>query len=619
MTRYAIYFFYDKDGIVDEYNIYLLRDLKKNVDHLMVVSNGALPEEERQKLEAVSDEIYERENEGFDVWAYKKGMEKAGWDVLGKYDELILLNFTNFGPVYPFSQMFSETDMYQVDFWGITEHYGHDCDPYQKCKYGYLPRHIQSSFIAVRKRMVNSLDFQNYWRDMPMVHDYAEAICFHEAIFTKEFTDKGYRSKVYVDTTDLQEFSDYPLMLYPVELIKNRRCPIFKRKTFFNQYEEFLDISCGQPALELYEYLRDFTDYDLNMVWDNLLRTTNMYDLKQRMQLNYILPTHVKSKNEAPNKRAALFMHVYSMELAEICKEYASHMPDYADICLTTNTQEKADILKTIFSSLGKERVKVVLVENRGRDVGALLIGLKEYVNDYDYICFMHDKKVEQNSPKMIGESFAYHCYENTLPTKEFAENVITLFEENPRLGLLVPPTPSHGPYYGTIGQEWHTNYQNVLELAKKWGIQVDINKNKPPVAPLGTTFWFRKEALRSLFNVGLTYGDFPQEPTGTNDGNIMHAIERLYPFVAQQNGYYCGWLLSDKYAKMEITNLYKMLQDINEALFWSFGVTDRQTMLYKIRLANWKFWLYERLPKPAWKIGAGFYHFICKKHTNKM
>ena len=100
MTRYAIYFFYDKDGIVDEYNIYLLHDLKKNVDHLMVVSNGSLPEEERQKLEAVSDEIYERENEGFDVWAYKKGIEKAGWDVLRTYDELILLNFTNRSTFY---------------------------------------------------------------------------------------------------------------------------------------------------------------------------------------------------------------------------------------------------------------------------------------------------------------------------------------------------------------------------------------------------------------------------------------------------------------------------------------------------------------------------------------
>lgn len=587
MKRYAIYFFYDKEGIVDEYNIYFLQDLKKNVDHLMIVSNGQLPEKERKKLESVSDEIYERENEGFDVWAYKKGIEKAGWDELEKYDELILLNFTNFGPVYPFSQMFEETDTYDVDFWGITEHYGHNFDPYQKCKYGYIPRHIQSSFIAIRKQMVKSTDFHNYWRDMPMIHDYAEAICYHEAIFTEDFTRKGYKSRVYVETSDLAEFSDYPLMLYPVELIKNRKCPIFKRKTFFNQYEEFLDISCGQTALELYEYLRTSTDYDVNMIWDNLLRTANMYDIKQRMQLNYIIPTNVKTQNIRSNKKVALFMHIYAMELAEMCKQYASYMPPYADIYLTTNTQEKAQKLKTVFAPLGLDRVQVVLVENRGRDVGALLVGLKEYLEEYDYICFMHDKKSDHNSPKMVGESFAYHCYENTLPNENFAENVVALLDENPRLGLLVPPTPCHGPYYSIVGQEWQGDYHNVCNLAKKWNITVDINEGKAPVAPLGTTFWFRKEALKSLFELELKYEDFPEEPTGTNDGNIMHAIERLYPFVAQQNGYYSAWVLSDKYAKMEITNLYKMFRDVNQTLFWNFGVDDRHMLLHKISMTK--------------------------------
>ena len=587
MKRIAIYFFYDKDGIVDDYNVYLLNDLKKNVDFLLVVSNGNLPEKERKKLEPVSDEIYERENKGFDVWAYKEGIKKIGWEKLSNYDELILLNFTNFGPVYPFADMFKETDNYTADFWGITEHYGHDFDPYNKCKYGYIPQHIQSSFIAIRHNMFMGKDFRDYWESMPMIHDYAEAICFHEAIFTEDFKRKGYKAEVYVKTEDLKTYSDYPLMLYPVELIQNRKCPIFKRKTFFNLYEEFLDISCGQSALELYEYLQKNTHYDLNMVWDNLLRTANMYDMKQRMQLNYIIPTDVRKTKEGNYKKVALFMHIYSMDLIDICKKYASFMPKYADICLTTNTQEKKKKLEIEFSSLGQDRIKVVLVENRGRDVGALLIGLKDYYEKYDYICFMHDKKSDHNSPKMVGESFAYHCYENTLSNDVFADNVISLFDENPRLGLLVPPTPCHGPYYSIIGQEWQGDYRNVVDLAKKLNITVNIDESKPPIAPLGTTFWFRKEALKSLFEAGLNYDDFPEEPTGTNDGNIMHAIERIYPFVAQQNGYYCAWGLSDKYAKMEITNLYKMFRDVNQTLFWNFGVDDRHMMLCKISMTK--------------------------------
>lgn len=42
-----------------------------------------------------------------------------------------------------------------------------------------------------------------------------------------------------------------------------------------------------------------------------------------------------------------------------------------------------------------------------------------------------------------------------------------------------------------------------------------------------------------------------------------MHALERCYPFVAQQAGYYSAWLMSDRFAAMMVTNQYKTLRDI--------------------------------------------------------
>ena len=92
MRRIAIYFFWDKDGIVDDYNIYMLADLRKNTEKVIVVSNGEMEKEGYAKFEKVADLIIERENKGFDVWAYKKGIEYIGWDELAEYDELILMN-----------------------------------------------------------------------------------------------------------------------------------------------------------------------------------------------------------------------------------------------------------------------------------------------------------------------------------------------------------------------------------------------------------------------------------------------------------------------------------------------------------------------------------------------
>ena len=54
---------------------------------------------------------------------------------------------------------------------------------------------------------------------------------------------------------------------------------------------------------------------------------------------------------------------------------------------------------------------------------------------------------------------------------------------------------------------------------------------------PIGTMFWARSAALKPLFDLKLARDDYPPEPI-PYDGTILHAIERLLPFVAQHAGY---------------------------------------------------------------------------------
>ena len=186
---------------------------------------------------------------------------------------------------------------------------------------------------------------------------------------------------------------------------------------------------------------------------------------------------------------------------------------------------------------------------------------------DYDYVCFVHDKKVVQLKPETIGAGFSYKCFENLLPTKEFVEHVLDTFERNPRIGLLTPPPPCHGDYYITLGLEWGMNYEVTKELAEKLKLTVPIVKEKEPVAPLGTMFWFRPKAMKLLFEQDWEYKDFPSEPNKI-DGTLLHAVERIYSYVVQQEGYYPGWIFSSHGAAMEITNLNYMLRGLNEEIF---------------------------------------------------
>ena len=164
--RLLIYFIYDRDGIVDDYIFYMLDDLDKNVEDIFVVVNGNLEAKSKERLKFYTDQILERENKGFDVWAYKEAMETLGWEKLKTYDEVILMNYTIMGPIYPLKEMFDTMAERDLDFWGVTKFHQVDMDPFGTVPYGYLPDHIQTHFLVFRKTLVESRELQHYWETM---------------------------------------------------------------------------------------------------------------------------------------------------------------------------------------------------------------------------------------------------------------------------------------------------------------------------------------------------------------------------------------------------------------------------------------------------------------------
>lgn len=567
VKRLIIYFIYDKDGIVDDYIIYMLNALRQNASEIVAVVNGTLENKSKDKLLSITNNVIERENKGFDVWAYKTAIDQYGWEKLVKFDEMIMMNFTIMGPVYPLNEMFECMDAKDLDFWGVTKfHKYENGDPFGTIKVGYIPEHIQSHFIAVRNSMIKSKQFQNYWNKMGEINDYRDAVGKHEAMFTKRFSEMGFKWDVYADMGE--EYNNHPILCATREMIEKKRCPFFKRRSFMQSYDNIISDTFGQSALEAYNYIDQNTDYDVDMIWQNILRLENQADIKKNMQLNYILSS--KSSNIDAEiikaRKIALVMHCYFEDLTEYCLHYASMMPESADIYITVPCEKNKEIVEQAFKQLNNN-VQVIVIQNRGRDVSALLVATKKFIMNYDYVCFMHDKKVTQLKPETIGYGFSYKCFENMLGSKNVVLNAIETFEENPRLGMLMPPPPNHGDYYITLGLEWGMNFENTKNLAKELGITVPIDEKKEPIAPLGTMFWFRPRAMKLLFDRDWEYEDFPPEPNAI-DGTLLHAIERIYSYVVQQEGYYPAWALSDKCADIEITNLNYMLRTMNNVVF---------------------------------------------------
>ena len=617
IKRVIIFLFYDKDGIVDNYIPTLFDGLQGFYDKLCFVANGKLQEEGRKKVEKYVTDFIVRENKGFDVWGYKEGLEFYGWEELENYDEIILMNYTIFGPIYPFSEMFEKMNKKDLDFWGITKHHEVDFDVFETCKYGYIPEHIQSSFLVIRNSLLKTKDYQDMWENMPMINSYAESVGLYEAIFTKEFNEKGYKSDVYIDTTDLEGYTRYPLMMMSDELIINRRCPIIKLKSFSQRYYDILNDTIGKCTLSSYEFIKEKTEYDENLIWENILRTSSMSDIKRLMHLNYILPTDYKLKeNDLSNDKLLLIFHIYFEDLIDESIRYMKSMPVNSDILITLPKKELKSVLEEKIKELPYKNIEIKIIENRGRDVSSFLVGAKDRVMNYDYVCFMHDKKTAQLKPYCVGKDFRYKCYEGNLSSKSYVENILNLFKENEKLGILMPPPPNHSNFYHTLGNEWASNLENTKKLSEKLKLKTKVHWADEPISPLGTMFWFRPKAMKKLFDYDWEYEDFPKEPN-ENDGTILHAVERIYGYVVQDAGYYGAWVMTEKLARVELTNLYFASSEINKALFRKrystslYGIVEiisnsKGSLTYKFRLA-----LKKILPKFIWNKLKKIYLFL--------
>ncbi len=64
-----------------------------------------------------------------------------------------------------------------------------------------------------------------------------EAVGYHEAIFTKKFSDLGFTWKVYVKNKDLEKITNYPLMFQPLDMLKESKMSDSERKLFFLDYQ----------------------------------------------------------------------------------------------------------------------------------------------------------------------------------------------------------------------------------------------------------------------------------------------------------------------------------------------------------------------------------------------
>jgi rhamnosyltransferase len=565
--RIAIYLFYDEHGVVDDYVPVALRAFREQVDTLIVVCNGRPQADGLQRLRDEADRVIVRANVGFDVWGYKEAIEHVGRERLAGYDELLLLNYTFYAPIFPLREMFSAMDARECDFWGITAH--KECRPNPLTGGEVLPLHIQSHFIAVRQPMLGSDAFWAYWNEMPMIASYLDSIRHHETRFTEHFAALGYAYALYMDPDAFRTV--HPLCL-EVDRMIELRCPILKRRPFFHDpiymEREAIDL---RRALDL---VVERSDYDVDLILSNALRTCELRTLYTNLELLDILPD--ERVRNGPERwsfgRVGVLAHVYYVDMLEEMLGYADHIPCDYDLFVTTDTIEKKRVVERRLAAFERGKVRIDVVKsNLGRDTSALLIEQRDVVlsGEYGLLCRIHSKKSPQDGSNR-GDGFKHHLFDNLLGSRGYVCNLFDLLEREPHVGIVAPPTIHIG--YPTLGHAWFLNKARVEALAQLLDVKVPLDRHTP-VATYGSMYWFRPAALKRLFEHNWTWEQFDEQVYG--DSDLPHAIERLVTYCAQTEGYATRNVFTARHAAKNYTKLeYK--HQLLSSCFTSGDIRDQ-------------------------------------------
>ena len=236
--------------------------------------------------------------------------------------------------------------------------------------------------------------------------------------------------------------------------------------------------------------------------------------------------------------RVALHIHAYSPDLLPEILERLQRNRLAPHLAITVPGEAERSVAQRILSRYATGTSTVIVVPNRGRDIGPFITALgEELFNSYDIVGHVHTKKSKDIKDESFGRTWYAFLLDNLIGNEStpMADTIVGRMAAQDSLGIVFPDDP--------YVSGWERNREYACDLVKKshWGTAEDkerfIAKFSEHFAyPVGTMFWARAESLRPLLELGLDWEDYPPEPL-PYDGSMLHALERLVPLFVQWGG----------------------------------------------------------------------------------
>lgn len=527
MNRGLVYFHFDPHHQVRDYVVAALSSLRPHANHILLVSNSPISEVDRARLATCCDEILQRPNEGLDAGAYRAGLEHLGWERLADFDELILTNHTYYAPLRPWEEVLTRAAGWgDISFWGMTEHATMRPHPFLAQR--ELPRHLQSHWIAVRRRLLTDPAFREYWEQMPPVSSYRDSIQWHESRFTGHFAELGHTWQVAFPVDRYR--SENPAIEEAPALLADG-CPLLKRRALFHDpLHQDRQAVVGGELLEAAAR----AGYSEDLILSDVVHTAAARDLIVNAGLTEVVTGCVPgaagagAETNSPERRptGCVVVHVpagrEALECAEadgLARRLAS-LPAHWRVVVTSPERLDAADLERV---TGRRPSQEDTQEDSAHGEGDVSFRLVRDLDPRGTIAFLTQcddlwdpgrgddgdegcdggplvLRITVGPPPVPGtraDDVAHRqALDCLLDSPGYTAGLIDLFARHPGLGVAMPAAGHIGQAHG--GPTWDGLAGAAKALSRRLGLSAELDP-LAPVAPPGAMFMARPEALRTL------------------------------------------------------------------------------------------------------------------------
>lgn len=194
---------------------------------------------------------------------------------------------------------------------------------------------------------------------------------------------------------------------------------------------------------------------------------------------------------------------------------------------VTVTNPDSVAFAEDLLRAKGCLSATVVLVPNRGRDLGPLFTVCKHLFQNYKYVAHLHTKRSYHLT---CGDDWRRYLVRNVVGSDDVLWRQIRYFEKHPTCGVLYPENFA-AIRKGVLSQENTLRTQELLTcLNPEWIYELrDF--------PAGSMCWLRVAAFLSVLDRLPQIEEYDEE-LGQVDGTLAHALERCLTLIPNYVGY---------------------------------------------------------------------------------